>query len=319
MSSGLVRFVIRRTAFAAVLVLVVSSASLLLARYAPPEDAFGTQRAVLLEERHRLGFDTPLLQQYTHWLARSLRFDFGESLRFRRPVAALVRERAGNTALLGISGLLLATLIGIPLGVFTGSRQGGVLVGVARMLSYALLSLPPLVTSLVLLLVAARTGWLPAGGLPQVPPDADALQAAIIIARYLCLPSLALALPVAASIERLQSQSLREVLSEPCIIAALGRGVPYRRVIWRHALRLSLKPVVAIYGITIGAVLSGSFVVEIVMSWQGLGDLMFQALQARDLYLIAGCAATGSAGLAAGILLSDLALVAVDPRVEELG
>ncbi len=319
MSSGLARFVIRRTAFAAMLVLIVSSASLVLARYAPPEDAFGTERAVLMQERHRLGFDQPLLQQYTQWLARGLRFDFGESLRFRRPVAALVRERAGNTALLGISGLLLATAIGIPLGVFTGSRQRGVLVAAARLLSIVLLSLPPLVTSLVLLLAAARTGWLPAGGLPQVPADAGTLEAAAIVARYLFLPSLALALPVAASIERLQSQSIREVLSEPSIIAALGRGIPRRRVIWRHALRLSLKPVVAIYGITIGAVLSGSFVVEIVMSWQGLGDLMFQALQARDLYLIAGCAATGSAGLAAGILLSDLALVAIDPRVEDLG
>jgi len=317
--SGFVRFVVRRTAFAAALVLVVSSASLVLAHYAPPEDAFGTERAVLARERHRLGYDQPLLQQYTHWLTRSLQLDFGESLRFRRPVAALVRERVGNTALLGISGLLLATLIGIPLGVFTGSRRGGVLVSAARLVSIVLLSFPPLVTSLVLLLVAARTGWLPAGGLPLIPPDAGALESAAIIARYLFLPSLALALPVAASIERLQSQSLREALADPCIIAALGRGVPYRRVIWRHALRLSLKPVIAIYGITIGAVLSGSFVVEIVMSWQGLGDLMFQALQARDLYLIAGCAATGSAGLAAGILLSDLALVAVDPRVEELG
>ena len=319
MSSGLARFVIRRTAFAAMLVLIVSSASLVLARYAPPEDAFGTERAVLMQERHRLGFDQPLLQQYTQWLARGLRFDFGESLRFRRPVAALVRERAGNTALLGISGLLLATAIGIPLGVFTGSRQRGLLVAAARLLSIVLLSLPPLVTSLVLLLVAARTGWLPAGGLPQIPAAAGALETAAIVARYLFLPSLALALPVAASIERLQSQSIREVLSEPSIVAALGRGIPRRRVIWRHALRLSLKPVVAIYGITIGAVLSGSFVVEIVMSWQGLGDLMFQALQARDLYLIAGCAATGSAGLAAGILLSDLALVAIDPRVEDLG
>lgn len=319
MSSGLARFVLRRTAFAAMLVLIVSSASLVLARYAPPEDAFGTQRTVLMQERHRLGFDQPLMQQYTQWLTRSLHLDFGESMRFRRPVAALVRERAGNTALLGISGLLLATAIGIPLGVFTGTSQRGVLVAAARMLSIVLLSLPSLVTSLVLLLVAARTGWLPAGGLPQIPADAGTLETLAIVARYLFLPSLALALPVAASIERLQSQSIREVLSEPSIIAALGRGIPRRRVIWRHALRLSLKPVVAIYGITIGAVLSGSFVVEIVMSWQGLGDLMFQALQARDLYLIAGCAATGSAGLAAGILLSDLALVAIDPRVEELG
>jgi peptide/nickel transport system permease protein len=317
--SGLLRFILRRTAFAVILVFVVSSASLLLARYAPPEDAFGTERAALARERHRLGFDEPLVQQYAHWLGNSLRLDFGESLRFRRPVSELVRERVGYTALLGITGLALATLIGIPLGVFTGSRERGVAVAAARTLSIALLSLPPLVTSLVLLLVAARTGWLPAGGLPQIPSDAGMADTVAIVARYLFLPSVALALPVAASIERLQSQSLRDVLNEPCIIAALGRGIPYRRVIWRHALRLSLKPVVAIYGITIGAVLSGSFVVEIVMSWQGLGDLMFQALQARDLYLIAGCAATGSAGLAAGILISDLALVAIDPRVEELG
>jgi peptide/nickel transport system permease protein len=317
--SGLLRFILRRTAFAVILVFVVSSASLLLARYAPPEDAFGTERAALARERHRLGFDEPLVQQYAHWLGNSLRLDFGESLRFRRPVSELVRERVGYTALLGITGLALATLIGIPLGVFTGSRERGVAVAAARTLSIALLSLPPLVTSLVLLLVAARTGWLPAGGLPQIPSDAGMADTVAIVARYLFLPSVALALPVAASIERLQSQSLRDVLNEPCIIAALGRGIPYRRVIWRHALRLSLKPVVAIYGITIGAVLSGSFVVEIVMSWQGLGDLMFQALQARDLYLIAGCAATGSAGLAAGILVSDLALVAIDPRVEELG
>lgn len=319
MHSGFLRFVLRRTAFAVALVFVVSSASLVLAHFAPPEDTFGNERAVLERERHRLGFDQPLVQQYSQWLGRSLRFDFGESLRFRRPVSALVRERAGNTALLGVSGLLLATLIGIPLGVFTGSRRGGVLVAAARMVSIVLLSFPPLVTSLVLLLVAARTGWLPAGGLPQIPTDAGVLESVTIVARYLFLPSVALALPVAASIERLQSQSLREALADPCIIAALGRGVPYNRVIWRHALRLSLKPVIAIYGITIGAVLSGSFVVEIVMSWQGLGDLMFQALQARDLYLIAGCAATGSAGLAAGILISDLALAAVDPRVEELG
>jgi peptide/nickel transport system permease protein len=124
---------------------------------------------------------------------------------------------------------------------------------------------------------------------------------------------------MAASLERLQSQAIREALADPCILAALARGVPEQRVIWRHALRLSLKPVLALYGITIGAVLSGSFAVEVVMSWQGLGDLMYEALKGRDLYLVAGCAAAGSASLAAGILLSDLALAAVDPRVEEAG
>jgi peptide/nickel transport system permease protein len=307
---------LRRAASAALLVFAVSSASLFLARLAPPDDAFGTDRAILAAERHRLGFDRPLAAQYADWLARSARFDFGDSLRFRRPVGTLIRERAGNTALLGLSALALATLIGLPLGVFTGSRNRGVLVAAARVGSMALLSVPPLVTSLLLLLLAARTGWFPTGGLPNVPAEAGLLRSAGIVAHYLFLPALALALPIAAGLERLQSRALREALAEPCIMAAIARGVPRRRVIWRHALRLALKPVLAIYGITIGSVLSGSFVVEIVMSWQGLGDLMYQALQARDLYLVAGCAAAGSCGLALGILLSDLALAAVDPRVE---
>jgi peptide/nickel transport system permease protein len=315
--SGFARFMLRRAVFAALLVFVVSSASLVLAHLAPTDDAFGTDPAILAAERHRLGFDRPLTEQYADWIRRSLRFDFGESLRFRRPVGALIRERAWNTALLGASALVLATVIGIPLGVFTGSRGRGPLAALARGTSLAVLSVPPLVTSLVLLVLAARTGWFPAGGLPAVPSGAGWLETAGITARYLLLPALALALPIAASLERLQSRSLSEALAEPCVRAALARGVPERRVIWKHALRLALKPVLAIYGITIGSVLSGSFIVEIVMSWQGLGDLMYQALQARDLYLVAGCAAAGSCCLAFGILVSDLALAAVDPRVEE--
>ena len=309
---------LRRAVFAALLILLVSSAALVLARLAPPDDGFGTDPAVLRAERERAGLNLPLAEQYIAWLKQTLHFDFGQSLRFRRPVAALVRERAGNTALLGFSALTLATAIGVPLGVFTGSRHGGLLVAVARGGSILLLSVPPLITSLLLLLIAARTGWLPAGGLPPpVPPDAGVLEAVSVTLRHLCLPSLALALPIAASLERLQSHSMREALAEPCILAALARGVPKGRVIWRHALRLSLKPVLAIYGITIGGVLSGSFAVEVVMSWQGLGDLMYEALKGRDLYLVAGCAAAGSACLAAGILLSDVALAVVDPRVEE--
>jgi peptide/nickel transport system permease protein len=315
---GLRRYLLRRFGFAVLLVFVVSSASLLLARLAPAEDAFGTSREIVAAERHRLGLDKPLVEQYTDWLARSLRFDFGESLRFRRPVAGLIRERAARTALLGVSGLALATLLGIPLGVYTGSRRRGPLPALVQMASIVVLSTPSLVTSLLLLLVAARTGWFPAGGLPSVPSDANLWQAALITGRYLFLPAVALALPIAAALERLQSRAIREALAEPCIVAALARGVPRHRVIWRHAFRLALKTVLALYGIMVGVALSGSFVVEIVMAWRGLGDLMYQALQSRDLYLVAGCAAAGSCALAFGILLSDLALLAVDPRVEDV-
>jgi peptide/nickel transport system permease protein len=315
---GFQRYFLRRVGFALLLIFAVSSASLLLARLAPSDDAFAPDRVILAAERHRLGLDKPLLEQYVDWLGRSARFDFGESLRFRRPVAALIRERAGRTALLGFSAIAVATLVGIPLGVLTGSRRTGPLTSAVQLASIVVLSLPSLVTSLVLLLFAARTGWLPAGGLPTVPPGAGVIDSMSVVGRYLLLPTIALALPIAAALERLQSRAIREALTDPCIVAAFARGVPRQRVIWRHAFRLALKPVLAIYGIMIGTALSGSFVVEIVMAWRGLGDLMYQALQSRDLYLVAGCAAAGSCGLAFGILLSDLALAAVDPRVEDV-
>ncbi|MEP6915438.1 MAG: ABC transporter permease [Acidobacteriota bacterium] len=316
MHRGFWRFMLRRAAFAALLVLLVSSAALILADLSPPDDAFGTDPAVLVAQRRSAGLDLPLADQYLTWLTRSLRLDFGQSLHFGRPVASLIRERAGHTVLLGLSALALAICIGIPLGVFTGSRRGGILVAAAESASIVLLSLPPLVTSLILLLIAARTGWFPAGGLPDVPPGAGWIEAISTTLRYLVLPSLALGLPIAASLERLQSRSMADALIDPSLLAATARGIPARRVIWRHALRLSLKPVIAIFGVTVGSVLSGSFAVEVVMSWQGLGDLMYQALQARDLYLVAGCAATGSFCLAAAVLLSDLALAAVDPRMD---
>jgi peptide/nickel transport system permease protein len=315
---GFLRFVLRRAVLAALLVLLVSSVALVLALLAPGTDAaLDTNPDVVAAERTRYGLDDPLIEQYGRWLGRGLRLDFGESIRFRRPVSDLLRERAANTAWLGLSALLLATAIGIPLGVLTGSRRGGILIAIARGASLCVLSIPPLVTSLVLLLIALRTGVLPAGGLSQAPDGAGAIAAAIEGLRSLILPSLALGLPIAASLERLQSRSIAEALAEPCIIAALARGVSRSRVVWRHGLRLSLKPVVAVYGITIGSVLSGSFAVEIVMSWPGLGSLMFEALKSRDVFLVAGCAATGSVFLAAGVLLADIALAVVDPRIEE--
>ena len=317
MHGGFSRFLLRRAAFAALLVLVVSSAAFVLVRLAPAEGAIGEDPAMIAAQRHRLGLDTPFLEQYGAWLSRSVRLDFGESLLLRRPVFSLLRERAARTALLGLSALALATLAGIPLGVFTGSRRGGLVTSLARGASILLLSVPSLITSLVLLLVAARTGWLPSGGYGIAPENATLVETVAIRLRHLVLPAVALALPLAASIERLQSRAMEEALAEPCMLASLARGVPRHRIVWRGALRLSLTPVLAVYGIMIGSVLSGSFVVEIVTSWGGLGELMFRALVNRDVYLVAGCAAAGSLFLAAGILLSDLALAVVDPRVEE--
>lgn len=311
--SRLVRFIARRAITAFLLVLLASSAALMIARLAPGDhlDVFDLGPAAAAAERQRLGLDRPVATQYVEWLRQLARLDLGESARYPgRPVAALIRERAGNSIVLGCLALALATLIGVPLGVVTGSRRGGALVTLAQGSTIVLLSIPPIVLSLVLLLLASRTGWFPLGGLPGGRAPADA-------ARYFVLPVLALALPVAATLERLQARSMRQTLGEPSIVAARARGLPRWRLVWRHAFRLSLGPVLSVYGVIIGALISGSFVVEYVMTWPGLGRLMYDALIYRDGNLVAGCAATGAALLALGVLVSDIARAAADPRLED--
>ena len=110
---------------------------------------------------------------------------------------------------------------------------------------------------------------------------------------------------------------MSEAVSEPFVIAALARGVPRSRIVWRGALKAALRPIAAVYGLVIGSLLSGSFVVEVITAWPGLGSLMLQALRTRDVFLVAGCAGAGALFLACGTLVSDLALAALDPRTGE--
>ena len=316
MTSTLRGFLLRRLLRAIVLTIVVSSAALTLVHLAPGDafSDFATDPAVAAAERARYGLDRPFLQQYLSWLGRAVRLDLGESTRFRRPVRTLLAERLPQTLILGIAALVIVIAVGVPLGVAGGARPDRWWARLTRGASMVLVSIPPLVMSLLLLLVAARTGWFPAGGL-NIDTDATAAGRILATLHALVLPALALALPIAASVERLQAAAVHDALREPCIRAALARGVPDTRAIWNHAFRLSLKPVLAVFGIIVGTVLSGSLVVEIIMQWPGVGDLMYQALVSRDLHLAGGCAATASACLAVGVLLSDVALAAVDPRV----
>lgn len=316
-------YLLRRLAFAALLVFLVSSGALWLARLAPGDYAsdlfgIGANAETVARARAQYGLDRPLLAQYGEWLGRAARLDLGTSLLYRRPVGELIGERAVNTAILAVTALLLATLIGLPLGVITGSRGRGALSAAIRAVSILSLSMPSLLTSLFFVLVAARTGWLPIGGMTSLEAN-GAEQSAWLgdLAWHLVLPASALALPIAAMLERLQSQAVAETMSEPYILCALARGVPRGRIVWRHAWRAAAGPVSSIYGFIVGSLLSGSFVVEIVTAWPGLGRLMYDALRARDIYLIAGCAAAGALFLALGSLISDLALAATDPRLRE--
>jgi len=314
------RYLLRRLGFALLLVLVVSSASLLLTTLAPgditSEDALQLDPAALAKRRAELGLDRPLAAQYLAWVSGAVRLDFGHSLLYSRPVSTLVGERALNTAVLALAALLLATAIGLPLGVYSGSRSRGLGRAAVRVLSILALSIPPLIGSLALVFLAARTGWLPVGGMSSSAGlDLTWAQWLVDLGRHLPIPALALALPLAAALERLQSQAMEKAVREPFVAASRARGVGPVLAIVRHAWPVSLRSVLGLYGVMIGSLFSGSFVVEVVTAWPGLGRLMYDALKARDLYLVAGCAASGAFFLAAGGWIADALLAIADPRV----
>jgi peptide/nickel transport system permease protein len=307
-------YIIRRLLFAVVLVFAVSSASLLLARLSPGDyvtESLGikAKRADIEAARERYGLNRSFAAQYGRWLAGVVRLDFGRSMQYDRPVIELIPERAMNTGILALTALLVATLVGVPLGVVTGTRRHGVVPAAIRGVSVLLLSMPPLLTSLFLVFVAARSGLLPVGGMTSSNGGE--------LLSHMIVPVAALALPLAAMFERLQAQAISETIGQPYVLATLSRGVPSARVIWRDAFKNALRPIASIYGLVIGTLLSGSFAVETITAWPGLGQLMLNALRARDVYLVAGCAAAGSVFLAVGTLMSDAMLAAVDPRTSE--
>jgi peptide/nickel transport system permease protein len=313
------RFLLRRAAFALLLVFVVSSGALILTRVAPGdptlEQGLNVDPETRARRRAELGLDRPLAAQYVDWLTHAARLDFGHSVVFSRAVKDLLGERALNTAMLALVALIAATGIGIPVGIYTGSRAGAPAASIVRGLSVVVLSVPPLLASLVLVLIAARTGWLPVGGMTSAAA-AELTWAGWFrdLAQHVPLPALALALPLAATLERLQSQSMTDAMQEPFVRAALARGISQETAIGRHAWPVSLGSVLGLYGVMIGSLFSGSFAVEVVTSWPGLGRLMFDALRGRDLYLVAGCAAAGALFLAMGTFLADVMLAVADPR-----
>jgi peptide/nickel transport system permease protein len=282
-------FLLRRFFGAVIFVAVVSTSTLILVRLAPGDATTalalaGVDQATIDAERARLGLDRPLLSQVGGWLTGMVRLE-------------LVFERARQTAVLAAVVLVVATIIGLPLGLMTGARPRGLLAALVSPIAVAFVACPPIVAALALLLLASSTGWL------STSPGS------------LAVPALALALPLAASLERLQSRATAESLASPDITAAAARGVPAVRLLWIHAARQSLRPVLGVYGIVIGTLFSGSLAVEAVTGWPGIGRLMYDALVGRDLFLVAGCALAGGVLIALGNVTADVIRAVVDPRI----
>ena len=212
--------------------------------------------------------------------------------------------------------MLLAWLLALPLGVWSASRFGR---APDRLLSWttaALLVIPDLVLALGLLILAVRTGWFPTGGLASVgfenlPP----LHKLRDLAWHLVLPVTALVLATLPMLVRHVRASVAEVLDAPFLRAAVGHGIPHKKLLYGYALRAAANPLISLFGFSVGTLLSGSLLVEVVMSWPGLGPLLLEAILARDLYVVIGGVLLSMIFLVSGNLFADVLLYWADPRI----
>ncbi len=266
--------------------------------------------------RAKYGVDDPLPARYLRWLKSIARRDLGYSFSYNSPAAPLLWGRAQNTLLLTVTATFLAWLLAIPLGVWSASREGCLLDKVTTASTSVLLAIPDLLIALASLLVAARTGWFPTGGMASVGIErASQGKRLLDLSAHMMLPVIVLLLATLPTLVRHVRAAMVEALDSGFIRTARASGIPRRRVLFRYALPAAANPLISLFGFSIGALLSASLLAEVVWSWPGLGPLLLEAILARDVYVVIGAVMLSTLFLAAGNLAADVLLYWADPRI----
>jgi len=266
--------------------------------------------------RAQYQLDRPLPVRYLRWVNSLLHGEMGFSFAYNSPVAPLLWVRARNTLLLTVIATLFAWALALPLGIWSATTLGRLPDRVLSGVTAALLTIPDLVIALGLLILAVRTGWFPTGGIVSVSYENFApLQRLRDIALHMALPAIALVLSALPILVRHVRAAFADVLSTPFLRAAASHGIPGRSLLYRYALRAAANPLISLFGLSMGALLSGSLVIEVVMSWPGLGPLLLEAILARDLYVVIGGVLCSTVFLIAGNFLADVLLYLADPRI----
>ncbi len=300
--------------FGLLLLIPGDPAAVLLGQDATPE--------AITNLRNTLGLNDPWFVRLWSYFAGLLQGDMGRSIFQNQPVAEIIAGRLGATIELAVVALILATLIGLTLGVLAAIRQGSWIDTITMLFAQIGVSMPVYWLGLLLMLLfAVQLGWLPSIG--RGVPLHEALFAAITgrpqvlwdSLTHMALPALALAANSAAIISRLVRASMLEVLREDFVRTAYAKGLRKGRVVVRHALRNALLPVLSVIGLRFGALLGGAVITESIFAWPGLGQLTIAAISQRDLPLIQGVVLTFAIVYALVNLVVDLLYAAVDPRI----
>ena len=318
------RWLVRRLAQAAVTFAIAVVLMFVLMRLAPgdPLSRLQEDRPMSPEEvaslRAKYGLDQAIHVQFVAFARGVLTADLGTSIEHGLPVTMLLASRLPATLLLGGAAILLNFTLGLWLGVRQAVRRGSREDRALTVLSLAGYATPSFWLGLVLAwLVGVELRWLPAAGMrsPLLGPDAPWIARALDVGAHLLLPALTLSIVTIAGTMRYQRSALLEVLRLPYIGTARSKGLPETTVIWRHAWRNALFPVITLFGLWLPLLVTGSVFVEMVFAWPGLGSLAANAASSRDYPLVMGAAMLAAALVVTASLVTDLAYALLDPRV----
>jgi peptide/nickel transport system permease protein len=303
----MIRYISIRLLFALPALWLILTMVFLLAHIVPGDPVAqmlgeGARAEDLTQLRHALGLDLPLPVQYGRYLAGVLHGNLGESFRFQQPVLKVVAAHYPATLELAVVALLICALIGIPAGVLAAHKRGERTDHAVAVLTLFGLSVPNFALGPVLILLfSVVLGWLPVSGRGGIP--------------HLILPAFTLGAALAAILTRMVRTSVIEELSADYVRTARAKGVSESGVLFRHALRNALIPILTILGLQFGTLLAGTIVTESIFSWPGIGRLAVQAIGARDYPLLQGCILLIAVSYVFVNLLTDLVYALVDPRV----
>jgi peptide/nickel transport system permease protein len=269
-----------------------------------------------VEQRQKqLGLDKPLPIQYVYWVGHLLKGDFGKAYTFNKtPVLTLIGQRFWSTVQLQAIALAIGLAIAVPVGILSATRQYSALDNVVTVGSFVGLALPNFWLALLLQVwIGVKLGWLPVISTGQSTAEFPERL------KYFVLPVIVLALPHIAYFARFMRSSMLEVINMDYVTVARAKGMAPNTVLYSHALRNALIPMITVIGLQLPVILSGAVIIEQIFAWPGLGDLAFKAIGQRDYPVILAVTLLAGAGVMVINLLVDVAYVLVDPRVKLAG
>jgi len=314
-------FLIRRALYAIPTLIGISIITFAIARLSPGDPirlfTFGIKdftQEDYLRLLHVYGLDKPIPLQYVDWVSNAVRLNFGESLIYHREAGSMILERLPNTLQLAVTALILQLAIGVPLGVIAALKRGTWADGAIRVFGVAGHAVPAFwLGQILIILFAINLRWLPSQGMLTVGKDQMDL---LDRTKHILLPAFVLALVGIANYSRILRTETLDVLGQDFIRTAHAKGLRERVVVYVHALRNSLIPVVTALGGILATLVGGALVIEQVFSWPGIGQFTFQAAIAKDYPIVQAGVMIASTLLVISYLLRDITYAIVDPRIK---